>query len=63
MQTIDQIKAIQVMQSAIQSEQSKQYSLQYNQDKFGGDYIVHSTYAKIRDPSKKPDVQKVGVRR
>ena len=47
----------------IQSEQSKQYGLQYNQDKSGGGYIVSSTYAKIRVPSGMPDVQKVGVER
>ena len=51
------------MQSAIRSKQSKQYSLQYDQDKPGGGYIVSSIYAKTRDPSGKPDVQKVGVGR
>ena len=56
MQTIDQTKTIQAIQSAIQSKQSKQYGLQYNQNKSGGDYIVSSTYAKTRDPSGKPDV-------
>ena len=40
MQTIDQIKATQAIQSAIRSEQLKQYGLQYNQDKPGGGYIV-----------------------
>ena len=45
--------------------QSKQYDQRYNQDKLGGGngYIVSSTYAKTRDPSKKPDVQEVYVGR
>ena len=58
---IDQTKTIQAMQSAILSEQLNQYSLQYNQNKPVGGYIVSSTYAKTRDPSKKPDVQEVGI--
>ena len=63
MQTIDQTKAIQAMQLAIRSEQSKQYGLRYDQDKLGGGYIVSSTYAKTRDPSDKLDIQEVGVKR
>ena len=41
--------------------QSKRYDQQYNQDKPGGGngYIFSSTYAKTRDPSTKPDIQKV----
>ena len=35
-----------------QGQQSKWYGQQYNQDKPGGGYIVSSTYAKARDPSK-----------
>ena len=43
--------------------QSKQYNQQYDQDKAAGGnrYIVSSTYAKIRDPSEKPDIQGVDV--
>ena len=37
-------------------KRSKQYGLQYDQDKPGDGYIVSGTYAKTRDPSKKLDV-------
>ena len=63
MQRIDQTKAIQAMRSAIRSERSKRYGLQYDEDKPGGGYIVNSTYAKVKDLSGMPDVQEVGVRR
>ena len=43
--------------------QPKRYGQQYNQDKPGGDYIVNNTYAKIRDPRKKPDAQEFDVGR
>ena len=44
---------------------SKQYDQGYNQDKPGGSngYIVSSTYAKTRNPSKKSDVQEIDVER
>ena len=50
----NQSNTIKAIQSAIRSEQSKRYDQQYNQDdpKGGIDYIVSSTYAKARDPSK-----------
>ena len=42
---------------------SKQYNQRYNQNKSGGGngYIANSTYAKTKDLSKKPNVQKVDV--
>ena len=45
--------------------QWKQYDQQYNQEKPGKNkgYIVNSSYAKIRDPSKKPDILEVDVGR
>ena len=42
---------------------SKWYSQQYNQDKPVSIYIISNTYAKTRDLSEKPDVQKVDVER
>ena len=50
------VRAMKVIQSAIQSEQSKKYGQQYNQDKPRSGYIVSSTYLKTKDLSKKPDV-------
>ena len=51
------------MQSAIRSERSKRYGLQYNQEEPGSSYIVSSIYAKTRDPSKKSDIQEFVVER
>ena len=43
----------------------KQYDQQYNQDKPGDGncYIDNSTYIKIKDLSKKPNIQEVDVGR
>ena len=60
-----QNNTIKAIQSAIRSEQSKQYNQQYDQDDPGGgnNYIAGSTYAKIKHLSKKSDVQEVDVGR
>ena len=57
------VRTIKAIQSAIKSEQLKQYGQRYYQDKPGGRYIANNTYAKTRDLSKKPDIQEVDIRR
>ena len=49
----------------IKAMRSKQYDQQYNQDKLGGgnDFIASSTYAKTKDLSKKPNIQKIDIGR
>ena len=59
-----QSNTIKAVQSAIWSEQLKQYNQQYDQDNpgVGNGYIASSTYAKTETQAK-PDIQEVDVRR